>query len=111
MKNETRTNFTVINGTEPESINIAEWQKEYPRYCAIVERDPNKDGYGWIRYRGSRPFPYSLTILCEAGNYNNELHCDPHNCYEIVPKDYKVAKKGTKLSPERMREVTKAMNK
>ena len=52
MKNETRTNFTVINGTEPESINIAEWQKEYPRYCAIVERDPNKDGYGWIRYRG-----------------------------------------------------------
>lgn len=110
MKNETRSNFTVINGIETPSINIAEWQEQHPKYCAIIERDKANDGYGWIRYRGTRPYPYSLASLCEAGDYNNDLHCDPHNCYEIVPKDYKIAAKGIKLSAERMREVMRAMN-
>lgn len=91
------------------SINIAEWQSVHPNYCAIIERDKEKEGYGWIRYRGTRPYPYSLKTLCD-GNYNKELNCNPNDCYEIVPKDYKVAEKGTKLSPERMREIIKIMN-
>jgi len=109
MKNETtRSNFTAV--AKSPSVNISEWKESHPNYCAIVECDKEKDGYGWIRYRGTRPFPYSLKTLSEAGTYSNELHCNPNDCYEIIPKDYKVAKKGTKLSPERLREITKAMN-
>jgi len=102
------TNFSIVN--KSESINIADWKEKHPNYCAIVERDKEKDGYGWIRYRGPRPYPYSLKTLIEAGKYNEELHCNPADCYEIIPNTYTIPKKGVKLSPERMREVTKAMN-
>lgn len=93
------------------SINIDEWISNHPRYCAIIERDKEHPERGWIRYRGSRPFPYSLNRLCEETNYCEQLHCDPHDCYEIIPHSYKIPEKGVILSPDRQKEVLRAMNR
>ena len=102
-----RNNFKVV-GKSP-SINIQEWADEYPYWFAIVERDKEKDGYGWIRYRGSRPYPYSLELLKENGNYDDDLHCDPHDCYEVFAKDPHIPK-NAKFSSNRMKEILKGMN-
>lgn len=103
-----KNNFTVIDKTP--SINIEEWKEAHPHYFAIVERDKDKDGYGWIRYRGSRPYPYSVESLCETRDFDDDLHCNPCDCYEIVPKEPRIPKH-TKLSPERMKGILKEMNK
>lgn len=102
-----RNGFTVI---KTPSIDIEEWKSAHPHWFAIVERDKEKDGYGWVRYRGSRPFPYALESLCSMCDYYEDLGCDPHNCYEIIPKEPKIPK-NTKLSSERMKGILKEMNK
>ena len=104
-----RNNFAVIKEKTP-SICIDEWKAAHPHWFAIVERDQEKDGYGWIRYRGSRPYPYSVEFLKEQTHFDEHLCCDPHNCYEIVPKKPRIPK-NTKLSSDRMKGILKEMNK
>ena len=104
----TKANFTTTSRNP--SINIADWQKKYPNYCAIVERDKEKPGYGWIRYRHVKPFHYSLDQLKKETDYSFELCCNPNDCYEIIPKDFVWKEKWGALSSKRMREITKLMN-
>ena len=103
-----RNGFTIIN--KRPSINIAEWREKYPHYCAIIERDKEKEGYGWIRYRQARPYIYSLSFLQEITDYDENLCCDPHDCYEIIPKDFVWQEKWKTPNPERLREILIAMN-
>jgi len=96
---------------EKPSINIAEWKEMHPNYCAVIERDLEKPNHGWVRYRGSRPYSYSLDSLTGNPDFDMFRFNNIDNLYEIIPKTYKLPESGSvKLSPKRMREVIKAMN-
>lgn len=46
-----KDNFKTVEQTE--SINIAEYQKEHPKYFFWARLDKNRPGYGWIVLRGT----------------------------------------------------------
>ena len=71
----------------PASINIEEWKAHYPNFFAIVERDPEREEYGWILYMGTTPYTYTIKFMLEMFDYpEEEFGVDLHNCYEIVPR-------------------------
>lgn len=101
------SNFTIIPGTKPESINIEEWQKNHPNFCAIVERDPERPGYGWIVYRGSRPYTYPIEFMLNMfDDPTAEFGVDLHNCYEIFPEHINLD--GYSLSKEHVKAIIEA---
>ena len=103
-----KSDFTKLS--RPASINIEEWKAKHPRFFAIVEQDPEREGYGWIIYRGGRPYPYTIKSMLETSdNPEAEFGVDLRNCYEIVPREINFD--GYSLSPSHAEMILRNLNK